>query len=235
MTLETFLTQTLEDNRGTDKAQVNYTDLLETQKKTEMNTAEEEGERLGGPMVIGPGPPCPWTPFLWMSKGHLSRVAFLSAQEEGITDMRGQEGRDLSKCQRSSRVLAPPCGVSGCWEGLDQARRGHLGLHRRDVRLELGCLKFAAAAGTGAHTVGTDATGAEATRCDGITGATGCADSGAHCQVPAARGAAGTARHWPGAGHSQVPANDPAPGAADTCEPQRFSQNSGGQTIPSPQ
>lgn len=47
--------------------------------------------------------------------------------------------------------------------------------------------------------------------------AAGRAHSGAHRQVPAAGGAARAAGHWPRARHAEVPADDPAPGAADAC------------------
>lgn len=95
------------------------------------------------------------------------------------------------------------------------------------------CLTFAAATGAGAHAAGADAAGAhtssaQATRRDGIAGTTGCAGrahSRAHCQVPTAGSTANTASHWLGAGHAEVPADDPTPGAADTCEPQSLSQN----------
>lgn len=42
--------------------------------------------------------------------------------------------------------------------------------------------------------------------------------SGAHSQVSAAGGAADTAGYRPGACHAEVSTNNPAPGAADTCE-----------------
>lgn len=39
----------------------------------------------------------------------------------------------------------------------------------------------------------------------------------AHGQVPTAGGAARTAGHRPGAGHAEIPADNPTAGAADTC------------------
>ena len=124
-------------------------------------------------------------------------------------------------------------------EGAGPCREGPAGLRGRDARAgpALGGLTFAADAGAGTHAVGADAAGAHAARAqaarrDGIAGAAGRAQAGAHRQVPAAGGAADAARHRPGARHTEVPADDPAAGAADTCEPQRLSQNSGGRRVP---
>lgn len=116
---------------------------------------------------------------------------------------------DFARCQRRSPGLASPRGGRG------PARQGGLAgcAPERcwDVP-ELGRLTLAAVAGAGAH-----AAGAQATRRDGTAGAAGRAQAGAHCHVPAAGGATDAARHGPGAGHAEVPAHDPAPGAADTC------------------
>ena len=109
-------------------------------------------------------------------------------------------------------------------EGAGPCREGPAGLRGRDARAgpALGGLTFAADAGAGTHAVGADAAGAHAARAqaarrDGIAGAAGRAQAGAHRQVPAAGGAADAARHWPGARHAEVSADDPAAGAADTC------------------